>query len=398
MKAISIIVAILSVSLITDSKGEEQPMSKVHPPESRAELQEDQDYKVIVLVQADQEKEFQKTGIPLTYPVLTGDLEGAQLSLIDGWAVGVKGDKIKPLINLPEVTAVWIIPDQIFEPYANIIKGIRKWIDSNPDGGPINISLGPPPSLLPMPYHEDEPINLATKAAFKKGSLTIFSAGNSGPVDDTLNPWGLAPWVLEVGAATNDGSALWDGSSRGRKGDPIYRPGVVAPGVDLLTTHPGNVPKTPDLLEAEKRVGFDKMVPPEKRKYYTIVTGSSFAAGGVSGAAAQIYYFFQKAEEAGKKEVRIEFPYKREEHLLDSRRRNRTVGSVDESAENFTVTYPVRHDPALVRQALIDIARPIPGLGEKDAGSGFIDAAIVGELFGTYGKWKTELMSIKVTD
>ena len=68
-------------------------------------------------------------------------------------------------------------------------------------------------------FNPDDAVNVATWNAFQEGILPVFSAGNSGPGTNTLNPYATAPHVLSV-AATHDDKTVTDFSSRGRK--PTY--------------------------------------------------------------------------------------------------------------------------------------------------------------------------------
>lgn len=64
-------------------------------------------------------------------------------------------------------------------------------------------------------FNPDAAVNVATWEAFGDGVLPVFSAGNSGPDTNTLNPYATAPHVLGV-AATSDDRTVTDFSSRGR--------------------------------------------------------------------------------------------------------------------------------------------------------------------------------------
>lgn len=98
-----------------------------------------------------------------------------------------------------------------------------------------NISLSPGP----LPYDESEPINVASRIVATAGHAVVFAAGNDGPAEGTLSPWCVAPWVIGVGAATPDGTALLPESSVGRPNALFQRPTVVAPGETVVPLRPG---------------------------------------------------------------------------------------------------------------------------------------------------------------
>jgi hypothetical protein len=68
-------------------------------------------------------------------------------------------------------------------------------------------------------YNPDDPQAIAYKTANEVGMLPVFSAGNSGPEDNTLGVQCLSPYVLCVGASTKtDGITAF--SSVGRPSAP----------------------------------------------------------------------------------------------------------------------------------------------------------------------------------
>lgn len=67
-------------------------------------------------------------------------------------------------------------------------------------------------------YNPNDPVNVATWEAYRRGMVVAFAAGNDGPGPDTLSRFAKAPHVLCVGA-TNDEKAVTDFSSRGRTPD-----------------------------------------------------------------------------------------------------------------------------------------------------------------------------------
>lgn len=84
-------------------------------------------------------------------------------------------------------------------------------------------------------YDPNNPINQASYEAYRRGMVVAFAAGNDGPGDDTLNPYAVVPWVINVGSGTKAGD-LSDFSSRGVAGDFYKHIDVVAPGSSICST------------------------------------------------------------------------------------------------------------------------------------------------------------------
>ncbi|HEU0052843.1 MAG TPA: S8 family serine peptidase [Longimicrobium sp.] len=186
----------------------------------------------------------------------------------------------------------------------------------------------------------DDPINIATKQLYDAGVAVVFSAGNEGPGENTLNPYSAAPWVISVAAGCktvspdptdsvsqcNDGrdGLLGDFSSRGRNGDPLVHPDIVAPGVNIVSTRAltGTVLNA---LDAPSDLATCSIALAVVR-FYTCSSGTSMSAPHVTGAIALL-------EEA--------------------------------AGGNLT--------PAQAYAALTSTARPMPGYGEWEVGAGYMD-------------------------
>ena len=78
----------------------------------------------------------------------------------------------------------------------------------------------------------NDPINVASRIANDAGLVVVFAALNAGPATNTLNSY-CAQWVICVAAGHKDGRTLADFSSRGVPGDPVHRPTITGPGVDV---------------------------------------------------------------------------------------------------------------------------------------------------------------------
>jgi serine protease AprX len=132
-------------------------------------------------------------------------------------------------------------------------------------------------------YDANDPVNVATRMLTESGINVVFSAGNTGPGQHTLNPYAAAPWVVSVGATDTQGR-LASFSSRGDFGSAMFRPTLVAPGVDVVSLRGSGVANVTGALGL---AGSDaKRLTPSELPYYTTANGTSFSAPQVAGAIA----------------------------------------------------------------------------------------------------------------
>lgn len=139
-------------------------------------------------------------------------------------------------------------------------------------------------------FNPNHPINVASYSAYQRNMVVLFAAGNSGPGENTHNPYAKAPWVISVAAGDKQGR-LAEFSSRGTKDHQESfsfdgrtwtwrdRPTVTAPGVDIISTRviaPLSALATQDAA----------MIEPAYVPYYTVMSGTSMATPHVAGIVA----------------------------------------------------------------------------------------------------------------
>lgn len=283
---------------------------------------------------------------------------------------------IKILIKHPNIVKIWHLDSEIFEPYVGAIKATENLLEKlkgNTSPGTVLFSLAPP-MLKPgtQRFDPDEPFNVATKRLYDHGAIVVVAVGNSGNMgDDTLNPWSVAPWVIGVGAVTKDGKKLADFSSKGIANDQSYKPTVVGPGVDMITTHPSNVKKTDEQIEKDRL-----FISEEKMKDYTVVTGTSFAAANIAGAINCIIGFLQK--NFGPKEINGVSHVNLDTKIVQVTYPNNIRESVRFRANVTSVL------PGNIKYILKEIAIPMPQCKQHEVGAGFMSRKIAEKIFGKY--------------
>jgi len=132
-------------------------------------------------------------------------------------------------------------------------------------------------------FDVNDPVNIATRLLTDSGVNVVFSAGNTGPGQQTLNPYSIAPWVISVGS-TDTAGRLASFSSRGIFASGLFRPTLVAPGVNVVSLRGlgvTNVTGVEGLINADlQKLSLFEL------PYYTTATGTSFSAPQVAGTIA----------------------------------------------------------------------------------------------------------------
>ena len=130
-------------------------------------------------------------------------------------------------------------------------------------------------------FDANDPVNVATKMLTDRGVNVVFSAGNSGAGNGTLNPYAAAPWVISVGATDQNG-ILAPYSSRGDFGSTLQHPTIVAPGTNIAGPR-----SLIGLTGLGGIAGADlPRLTLSELPFYTTASGTSFSAPQVAGAVA----------------------------------------------------------------------------------------------------------------
>jgi serine protease AprX len=127
-------------------------------------------------------------------------------------------------------------------------------------------------------YDPADPVNIITKAAYDHNIVVVFAAGNSGG-PNMLGSNSVSPYVICVGAVDKSfkkasfSSTGRPGGDMTRDANGLYRPTIMAPGVDIIAAHASTGAVMAD--------GIDTNNP-----FYTHSDGTSMATPHVAGVVA----------------------------------------------------------------------------------------------------------------
>ena len=226
----------------------------------------------------------QSAGVGFNYPINSENLSNTDLlyghgtfvagiiagsgSLSNGKYAGVAPDARLIGLSAGDVTLVYVLNglDYLLTNQADL--GVRV----------VNCSFS-----ANTVFDTNDPVNVATKMLTQAGINVVFSAGNSGPGANTLNPYAVAPWVVSVGATDTQGR-LASFSSRGDFASELFHPTLVAPGTNVVSVRGSgvaNVTGAQGLASADAQRLTAAEIP-----NYTTASGTSFSAPQVAGAIA----------------------------------------------------------------------------------------------------------------
>ncbi len=163
--------------------------------------------------------------------------------------------------------------------YLDVVRAID-WAVANKDAFNIRV-LNLSFSATPRSYYWDDPVNQAVMRAWEAGIVVVAAAGNTGPDAMTIGVPGNVPYVITVGAMTDNYTEADDRDDRvasfsaaGPTYEAFVKPDLVAPGGHLL-----------GLMDIDDRLAIDHETFHNNGDYF-MMSGTSQATAVVSGIAA----------------------------------------------------------------------------------------------------------------
>jgi serine protease AprX len=183
---------------------------------------------------------------------------------------------VAPDVNL---VGVRVLDENGGSTYERVIQGVQ-WVIAHKDQYNIRVMNLSLVSTVQSPYWAD-PLNQAVMQAWAAGIVVVTAAGNSGPAPMTVGVPGNTPYVITVGAFTDNYTPLdWSDdyitpfSAAGPTLDAFVKPDVVAPGAHMVSS----------IMPGTKLV---REYPNNKvNPFYFEMAGTSQSTAVVSGIAA----------------------------------------------------------------------------------------------------------------
>jgi serine protease AprX len=183
---------------------------------------------------------------------------------------------IAPDVNF---VSVRVLDDTGVGTYADVLRGLN-WVVQNKDHYNIRV-LNMSMYATPVAPYWADPYNLAVMAAWKAGIVVIASAGNDGPKPLSVGVPGNTPYIITVGAFTDNYTPndLGDDyippfSAAGPTLDAFVKPDVIAPGAHVSS-----------LMRNDSHLA--QQYPENRiRGHYFKMSGTSMSAATVSGIVA----------------------------------------------------------------------------------------------------------------
>ena len=322
---------------------------------------------------------------------------GRELPLIGGRGWRGSYAQAMGLAARPGIRDLWAYDRDLYGQVVGAIAGLGYALRNG--ARVASLSMGPPRAVAQLMRPDpDEPLTRATRAATKAGMVVVVAIGNYGPEEGVVNPW-CSDWTINAGAADADGAALAEFSARGQVGE-TDRPTLVAPGVDVVTTHPPGIPKTPQQLEREAAAPlFYDTTPQDLRARRSVVSGTSFAAPQVAAMATRIAWCFDDQYQNYKDGIGPDFlalPVTAPRG--PDRPRLAGIGPDILFPGHAVYRLDSFHGAmraAMVKQVLIDLARPVPGCLPHQAGAGFVSPTMVAAALAGFAPPDPRIMAVK---
>jgi serine protease AprX len=183
---------------------------------------------------------------------------------------------VAPAVNF---VSVRVLDETGMGTYADVLRGLQ-WVVEHKDEYNIRV-LNMSMYATPVAPYWVDPYNLAVMAAWKAGIVVISSAGNGGPEPLSIGVPGNTPYIITVGALTDNYTPddfgddyIPEFSAAGPTLDAFVKPDVIAPGAHMTSL----MRNTTYLARhyPENRI----------RGHYFKMSGTSMSAAVVSGIVA----------------------------------------------------------------------------------------------------------------